>query len=473
MALSLLLSSLAAWAQPEPGKPEIYADECRLGTAAGNAQPYHAVVYYPNEYAMRVPGIVIGTEKSGTDQVRRGALMARLKAAPDGIAVNDKTTRWLKELVQGGNKAMFISHVAAFDGQKGTLVFDAYRRPAQADESKLDPAVGNVPWLDCDRKPVARADAFADSWRAIKAARERISTDLDAGHFTHVFLIAMGWNTVQIEAMQNFASFARTLQATARGGQPFRPYVIGFTWPSQWDNPFLAAALVRSISLGNKANDADEFAAGWLGASLRYAVLPALDQPRQGTRPQVIAIGHSFGARAMSHAVCRGTILSPADEAGLQGSPPLGAGAVDALISLQGAYSLNRFRQGGAGLSELAYAPACPAASRLVFSASRHDAAAQAAAKIPGPLWAGSFKSWERLQQAGSKTGQDLPMSFCSARSGGQLDQLSCPPGMQARFLYVDASELIKFQSFGTGGGAHSDIYKNEVGEFVWQVLGR
>lgn len=468
-ALSLMLCTPLAWAQAVAGKPLIYADECRLGTESSDSQPYHALVYYPNEYAMRVPGLVIGAEKSGTDQVRRGAQSVNLLPAPDGVAVNERSARWLKEVMQGGSKAMFISHVAAFDGQAGSLVFDAYRNAAVPNEKRLSPSLKNVPWLDCKRQAVPRADAYADSWRGVEAARARITADLASGDYTHVFMIAMGWNTVQVEAMQNFASISRNLRLAAPNDSAFKPYVIGFTWPSQWDNPFLGSVLVRPSSLLNKANDADEFAAGWLGASIRHAVMPAVAaQAVRGKRPQVIAIGHSFGARAMSHAVCRGTVLPVLD--GVTAAPPLAAGAVDTLVNLQGAYSLNRLTAGGAGPSELAYAPGCPAAARLVFTASRHDSAAEAAAKIPGPLWAGSIKSWERLKQNDARLDDGNRMTLCSAAPDGSLNP-DCALKPDTRLLYVNASELIKYQSFGTGGGAHSDIYRPETGRFLWHVL--
>jgi hypothetical protein len=468
-SLALVGTANAAPPEPLPGKSLIYADECRLGTESGNSQSYHALVYYPNEYAMRVPGMVIGAEKSGTDQVTRGARAVDLKPAPDGIPANADTTRWIKKWMQEGKKAMFISHVAAFDGQTGALVFDAYRSPARPDDARLSPAVKNVPWLDCKRNPVARANAFSDSWRALQAARDRLVADLANGSYTHVIMIAMGWNTVQIEAMQNFASIARNLQATAAYSAEFKPYLIGFTWPSQWVNSAAPDMLVKALSLPNKADDADEFAAGWLAASIRYAVLPAIDQQaKQGRRPSLVAIGHSFGARAMSHAICRGTVLSPEQDG--PADKPLAAGAVDALISLQGAYSLNRFRASGAGPAELAYAPGCPAASRLVFTASEHDSAAELAAKLPGPLWAGSMRSWNKLKRDEGRLGDGITMTLCAAKADGSLDS-ACALSPQTRNLYVNASELIKYESFGTGGGAHSDIYRPETARFLWSVL--
>ena len=236
-------------------------------------------------------------------------------------------------------------------------------------------------------------------------------------------------------------------------------------------NTLLGSAVVRPASLGVKANDADEFAAGWLGAALRHGVAPAIqDLKAQGkVPPKVIGIGHSFGARALSHAVCRGSILSSA-EAGLA-SPPLPVGFMHTLFSLQGAYSLNRFKAGGAGVPQLAYTQGCPAAGRLVFTASENDSAAELAAKLPGPLWAGSIASWQRIQRAGTRLDPMVDIRLCSASADGTPDE-SCMSDSSARFLYVDASQLITFRSFGTGGGAHSDIYREPMATMLWNFIG-
>jgi Alpha/beta hydrolase of unknown function (DUF900) len=432
-------------------------------------EQYHSLVYYPYEHALRVPGIVIGAEKSSADQVRRGALVAKLVAEPEGVVPNKVTSAWLKGLLQGGNRSVFISHVLATDGQEPKLEFNAYGpRPAAA-AGGIPAQLQSVPWLDCDRKPVPQFDAYADSWQALNAARERIRQDLAGGSFTHVLVITMGWNTVQTEAMQNFASITRSLTLAAKDTN-FRPYVVAFTWPSQWDSPVLGSALVRPASLGVKANDADEFAAGWLGAALRYAVAPAVQQARAQSLPKlkVVGIGHSFGARALSHAVCRGTVLSATD-AGLD-SPPLPIGFMNTLFNLQGAYSLKRFTAGGAGLPQLAYAPGCPAAQRLVFTASSNDSAAEVAAKLPGPLWAGSMASWKRIKQSDAQLDPKVSIKLCNAVADGSLDA-ACLSDPASRFLYVDASPLIFFRSFGTGGGAHSDIYRVPMATMLWNFM--
>lgn len=38
-----------------------------------------------------------------------------------------------------------------------------------------------------------------------------------------------------------------------------------------------------------------------------------------------------------------------------------------------------------------------------------------------------------------------------------------------AEFVYVDASRLVSFEQPNTSGKAHSDIYRQETGRFIWQ----
>jgi hypothetical protein len=468
-ALSCALLPWVVHSQPKAEKSEIYESECRLGTESGVGEQYHALVYYSHEHSLRVPGIVVGAEKSSADQVRRGALAAKLVAAPEGVAPNSVTADWLKRLLQGGNRSVFLSHVVATDGQTPKLEFNAYGARPLAPAGSIPAQLQTVPWVDCERKSVAQFDAYADSWQAISAARERIRQDLVDGQFTHVLVITMGWNTVQTEAVQNFASITHSMELAAKGAA-FRPYVVAFTWPSQWDSPILGSAFVRPASLGVKANDADEFAAGWLGAALRHAVAPAIQEAKaQGKAAlKVVGIDHSLGARALSHAVCRGTVLSAADT-GLE-TPPLPTGFMDTLFNLQGAYSLNRFTAGGAGLPQLAYARGCPAANRLVFTASANDAAAELAAKLPGPLWVGSLASWQRMKRSGIRLDPNVDIKLCSAAADGSLDA-ACLADPASRFLYVDASPLIFYRSFGTGGGAHSDIYRVPMASMMWRFM--
>jgi hypothetical protein len=468
-ALACALLPWVVHAQPKAEKSEIYASECRLGTESGVGEQYHALVYYPYELSLRVPGIVIGAEKSSADQVRRGALAAKQVSEPEVVAPSSITADWLKHLLQGGSRSVFLSHVVATDGKTPKLEFNAYGVRPAAPAGHIPMQFQSVPWVDCERKSVEPFDAYADSWQAISAARDRIRQDLVDGQFTHVLVIVMGWNTVQTEALQNFATITHNMQLAAKGGT-FRPYVVAFTWPSQWDSAMVGSVLVRPASLGVKADDADEFAAGWLGAALRHAVAPAIQQARAHGKValKVVGIGHSFGARALSHAVCRGTVLSAAD-AGLE-TPPLPIGFMDTLFSLQGAYSFNRFTAGGAGLPQLAYAPGCPAANRLVFTASANDAAAELAAKLPGPLWAGSLASWQRMERSGTRLDQEVDIKLCSAAADGSLNA-ACLADPASRFLYVDASPLIFYRSFGTGGGAHSDIYRLPMASMLWQFM--
>jgi hypothetical protein len=41
----------------------------------------------------------------------------------------------------------------------------------------------------------------------------------------------------------------------------------------------------------------------------------------------------------------------------------------------------------------------------------------------------------------------------------------------RAKVTYVDTSGLMKYTMPGTEGGGHSDIYRAEIGRFMWTVL--
>jgi hypothetical protein len=475
--------------------------EQALQTGSNENQPFHAAVFYPFEHALRFPGLLIGIEQSEADPVRqhfiRDALIDdALKDMPE-----------FQEMLLEQRRVMFISHVlrTAADGQgpmarpRPCFVYNAYqpdtdfdgRYRADIDNIALcrpDASAGNSKPAE---RPLPTENYFANGWLAIDRIREYLQWELTQGGYTDLILIVMGWNTLQIEAIANFNSLVDRLQQTAPG-RPFRPYVIGVTWPSQWGGN-AAGSWLKAASLVHKANDADELGGGWLAALLDHAVYPALkpDKTSSGKPLPFTVIGHSFGARATSYAVCRGGILKPpvplkaanAHEAAEK--RPL----VDLLVGLQAAYSLNRYSAKGAGHYEMAYPQDkqghCAKANRRVFTASAHDNAAETA-------------SWF-LYGANFPASMDTYRLFCEANRLGRpvesvqslfkhwratitpLDQTrmeadpECPAPAacsdSACFDYVDASAIMNRPSYGTGGHAHSDIYRTEVARMIWHFM--
>jgi hypothetical protein len=436
----------------------LHEAEAALGTDAGHAEQFHALVYYPQEHSLRYPGLIVGIEKSSAKQIKEEAKSLLIRS-PNSNSKTEKNDKWLVELLKDDSKSMFISHVV--DSSKvntPTLAYDAYKCKTESTES--------------ERKTICPVD----SWKAVTQVGEILRTafkptNTGEAPYTHLIFLTMGWNTNQVEAVQNFNSIVRELSANATP-KSFNPYVVGVTWPSQWDSGWFGTAY-RGSSLGNKADDADEVGAGWLGAVLRYGVLPVT----RASKAKVIVIGHSFGARATSHAVCRGTLLVQPGIQSADSSKPM-KGDVQWLIGLQGAYSLNRFTTQGAGLFEkIDYDPKCEVANNHLFTASKHDSAGKYSYQVLGAPFAGSIGSWNKfLKDPNSpKDGSPSFDLYKTLHVEGDDDTSVCREeraGSDATsFKYVDASEVIKFNSYGTGAGAHSDIYRAQTAKLMWTFL--
>ena len=445
-------------------RSRLHNAESKLGTDAGHAEQFHALVYYPQEHALRYPGLIVGIEKSNAKPIKEEASNLIIQSSSSN-SESEKTDKWLVRLLKDDSKSMFISHVVESKQNielkkniESTLIYNAYECRTESG--------------DIEKKTVC--PGFG-SWNAILQIDEKLRTALQPTiseeKYTHVIFLTMGWNTNQVEAVQNFNSLVRELSANAAPNS-FKPYVVGVTWPSQWDSGWFGT-VYRGSSLGNKANDADETGAGWLGAVLRYGVLPATRK----SQVKVIVIGHSFGARATSHAVCRGTLLMPPSNMSID-SGKLMKGDVHWLIGLQGAYSLNRFSRNGAGLFEkIAYDPLCEVADNHLFTASEHDEAGKYSQQILGAPFAGSIGTWNKFL-TDSNSRKDGSPSFDLYKTHhveGDNDASVCLQGTAgsdpSSFKYVDASEVIKFNSYGTGAGAHSDIYRAQTAKLMWKFL--
>ncbi|MCP5191314.1 MAG: hypothetical protein H6988_13140, partial [Pseudomonadales bacterium] len=293
--------------------------EQALGTDSAENQPFHAAVFYPFEHALRYPGLLIGVEQSGSAHVRKHFTQATLLDKP----LDD--TPAFRDMLLDQKRVMFISHVLKTEANghdamakpRPCFVYNAYQPETPCTELYRD-GIDAIP-LCVRPEPVAvsRDDSkkkcppdtcahalevprpnenyFANGWLAIDRVRQHMQRALDAGNYTHVILIVMGWNTLQIKAIQNINSLVNRLEQT-KGERPFRPYVIGVTWPSQWGGE-AAEWPEKTGSLVHKANDADELGGGWLAAVLEHAIFPTLQQGKDGNKLPLTVIGHSYGAR--------------------------------------------------------------------------------------------------------------------------------------------------------------------------------
>jgi hypothetical protein len=313
----------------------------------------------------------------------------------------------------------------------------------------------------------------------------------------------MGWNTSQDEAIRNFNDIvgnmmdaAEDKQFSARfkdGGaderEPFRPLVLGVTWPSYWNTSKLDI-----FSYFDKADDADELGLTWLNVLVNRTIPLVVAQaqkdangnPAPGSNLRVVLIGHSFGARAAMRALFSGPVLNPpvvrvAPEVG-----PVPDPMVDLAVGLEGAVSVNRFIKDKS--SEGApYRDFAQIGTKIVLTASDKDEATNA------PVWyepSGATRTWKKVCNSAKNVfdcwnasdainyGQDGKIAsgdftVCPAGVDGKCVPESTFPqdSNDRRVLYVNTTDgITTYNTPGTGGGAHSDIYRLPMGRLLWTL---
>ena len=265
----------------------------------------------------------------------------------------------------------------------------------------------------------------------------------------------MGWNTAQEKAIRNLNSlFGNILLASsANTSTDFKPLYIAMTWPSEWNVP--------GVSLGNKAHDADEIGFVWANALINRHLSGLRGRASDTTWPafKVVAIGHSLGARLLTRAAFSGAVLA---------SPvPLGEGA-DLVVGLQGAFSMNRFlAERESGREGAPYARYKELRGHVALTWSAHDAATPLANLVSGANYAGAEAGHERAYDPRYRQ----HFAFYQAdRTGGLTPATDRCEGPK-RVIYIDASELIRYEVLGTGGEAHSDIYNAYMGKLLATLI--
>ena len=523
-------------------KPILTAQERTLGVESELSEQFHSLLYFPKGYALHYPGYVLALQKAPREQVNlsKGKLPGFLQHARyfdaqhprQGINLGTKETL---ARIANDPKVMFVSHVArfaptlqaAYPQLDSCLLYNAFQSPEVQRRIQLSPddAIKRDAWLDPQGGLAWNACSQALAWGhgtgqlppdefvangepVVNGLAQQVAHDLRTQRYSHVLVIIMGWHTQQDEAMRNFNDIAGNLvqagqeSAKARrancgsGCMPFRPLVIGITWPSRWATP-----LGDVFSYLNKTADADEVGAGWVNLLVNQALPRAMAAQGVADVP-IVMVGHSLGARAISSAIAMSPALKPApgqpEHEGLH-SP------VRLAVLLQGAFSMNRFAPDdqssweGAPLRDFQLLPN----TRFVLTASQAD---KATGGRLGPDWwtqmTGSMQSYQQACHAGAErdaasswhgqafhcltasdnSGREQPLSGSAPWSGFRLcdneNNQSCQ-GMGGRWvfadrrvLYVDASQgVIHYNSLGSGGNGHSDIYRISTGRLLWTLI--
>lgn len=417
-------------------------EECLLGTDSDNAITFHTAIYYPDELRPFEEGFLVGIEKAPKKILGESSYGADLETMQDGYA--DVVGR-----LKNDSKQFFISHVIEYPAQPiSNAQGETSSKPAYS--RSLYNIYAELRNTKLRNKP-DEASVLKDNWDVIKKLQDAVSDRIasaEAEHkpYTHLILLSMGWNTPQEEAVRNFRSISLRLGETRVVAEktPFRPLYIGVTWPSDWGGS--AAKTLASYS--NKSHDADELGLSWLSAIVKNVVAPYTGSGKLGT----VVIGHSFGARTTSMAVCSD---------GAFGKKYTNNGKIDLLIGLEGAYSFNRFTGGGKH-ERIAYPgiPPCERAGHIVLSTSKHDSAVSKA------IWApmtGEAKTYERVCQDES--------AFDCMKVSGDGKLVTAAYASDRHIHLLEASDLIKYNAYGSGSGAHSDIYRSETAVMLRQAI--
>ena len=497
--------------------------ETSLKVGSSNAKNFHSVLHFPSGTALHYPGYVVALEKSPQSIVGGPKPYPQVSFVRSGQYINSEqtsagdTSNIISRFQRNDPKAMFISHIVQnrytqnvavlskpYVSTSHCFVYNAYAaKPLALIKEDYDLAKISD-WHACRistnlDKVDAKAYQLYDYGKyALASLETNLTQDLLDGSYTHILVIVMGWNTSQQEAIRNFNDLTGNVIAASledkRGLQeneinrkealdtqkaingPFRPLVIGVTWPSYWSN---SAGNVLSYS--NKAGDADEVGLSWLNKILNETIPKSL--AASGSPARVVALGHSFGARAMTRAVFSSPALVPIDNH--FPDQKMVTSSVDLAVALQGAMSINRFVTGlsSEGAPYRDYAKLKN--TQLVLTAAANDSAVGS----PFIIWtspAGSISSYHKACDSPDSPYKDIfncmTASDTSAASAGSFS--ICKHGGQAcndpfdgnrqvrKVSYINVSDgITQFNSPGSGGGAHSDIYRVPMGRLLWKLI--
>ncbi len=477
--------------------------EDALGTGSGSNKIMHTAVDYPRGILLNFPGYLIGVEKALSRKVTTSDWQTSPRKAglPHvRIPSNESKTNVLADQIYEQPKAHIISHILEYSvkpGSKhalprvsGCALYSLYTLP----ESETN--------YDCEDTKKAKKDTtekdttkqkekpFAASWKALKRLNRSITDKMKGiNPPTHIIVYTLGWNTPQEKAIRNMNSLGgHLIEVAADENADFRPLIIGVSWPSLWRNvSFVPNFISQPFSYPNKANDADELGMSWLGV-LMHDILPKFRDEKNAENKNgpvpIIVIGHSFGARANTRAVFTGPAIHPRGKTAPENNVNQ---IVDLVISLQGAYSKNRYLTDPLpqfGGENYPYKHFGKQAGKVILTASIYDKGNEVA------FWtdfAGTGRSWksecgEKAVQPNkdfdcytfSEEGEDKPEetirnAFSSFKKKGEI----CDPSKEdeCKILYLNADSIIRFNASGTGGGAHSDIYRAPIGVLTWEAI--
>lgn len=310
---------------------------------------------------------------------------------------------------------------------------------------------GVTPWCNNSLHPVEidKPAWSSKAWKALDRLGAEIKATAQRENATHIILLATGWATVEYESFLDFSHWMTSLRNDF-AGKEFRPIYIGIAWESGFP------ALSDTASFTTKGNDADEIGFTWVNYLLNDVLNPIAAE----TNAQLVAIGHSFGTRIVlgSHYV-RDVLM--------RSTPVLNTPVT--LIGIQAAFPTGRFiSQEG---KEHQYVRANKGDTRVIITSSDSDKATYTICYYD--LWDWEIGTGYVGGPCGLEQVKNNPeiyrKSITLLETADTGQPISIPVSNQVS-LY-DASSFVNCELKGTSSGSHSDVYDNEMGHFLGEII--
>jgi hypothetical protein len=416
--------------------------EQKLGTNGRVTSQHHLSAYYPSGIGLNFPGYIIGLEDSSPERVSHDGDLIIEDPVEAGMDIT-RISNTMREYY-----LPFISHIHRYEGNRygkgNCALYSLYQNAHRS----IMPFCDNASDIANHAVDVPRS-AFRNSWQAIEVFKQELNRAISSGQYSHMIISMMGLDTAQEESIRNFRSIAWSIRETA--GEEFKPLFIGITWPSFLDGRWLDPVW-ELAAYPFKADEADRLGLSWLGILMHEVIIPLSSQ-----LPTSI-ISHSFGTRALSMATCVGPAIR-------NGEMPrvYAEGQIEKLIGFGAAFSLERLRDKSIPFYEdINYPNACDKAKSLVLTTTDKDTAVKLA------VWAdlaGHHGYYEPYCNSA-----ELPYTIACGKADIE-GNLQIPYQTAPQLFYIDTSELMRYAIPGTQGGAHSDIFRPEVGRMLWTIL--
>jgi hypothetical protein len=459
------------------GYPKLIEREKIYGTSGEDLSIFHRVAERDGGLGLKYPGYLIGIEKALREKIDFNDVEEIFNE--EILGNNEDYIANVKKIIgKRQKKRTFISHIVEYSSgnsnYKDSIPYIKERFIFNAYDKNVDPK-----------------GIYSQGLKKLDELKGEIGKNLKNGtQYTHIFLYSMGWNTDQQESFRNYNSLLAQMIKSKNRQESFNPLFIGISWPSEWRWKYFGD-IVRLLSYGNKADDADEVGLIWVNKVLREILVPIKkDAKDKGKDIPLILIGHSFGARVITRAVFSNGLVEI--EIGDESTENIHTGnpfsepetsepeEIDLVIGLQGAFSINRFipeeSEEGAPYSEFS-----KYSNKFVFTWSRHDFANPVARWITGARHIGGLPGYKQSQkkefrdkfdhftiEVDSNINNSYDVDYVGIKESQEWEQSFSE---RLKISIVDATNLVKNKPYGKGGNAHSDIFTPGIASFIWDCI--